>query len=151
MTDVHTKIQRSKNMAAIISKNTKPEITVRKTMYKMGLRYRLHRKDLPGKPDIVLGPINLALFINGCFWHRHVNCKYAYNPKTRKNFWNKKFTDTIKRDIKNNIELEKLGWKSVVIWECETQDQDSLRDQILKIIKLYKIKINNKSTINAVD
>ena len=151
MTDVHTKIQRSKNMAAIISKNTKPEITVRKTMYKMGLRYRLHRKDLPGKPDIVLGPINLALFINGCFWHRRVNCKYAYNPKTRKNFWNKKFTDTIKRDIKNNIELEKLGWKSVVIWECETQDQDSLRDQILKIIKLYKIKINNKSTINAVD
>ena len=151
MTDVHTKKQRSKNMAAIISKNTKPEITVRKTMYKMGLRYRLHRKDLPGKPDIVLGPINLALFINGCVWHRHVNCKYAYNPKTRKNFWNKKFTDTIKRDIKNNIELEKLGWKSVVIWECETQDQDSLRDQILKIIKLYKIKINNKSTINAVD
>ena len=151
MTDVHTKKQRSKNMAAIISKNTKPEITVRKTMYKMGLRYRLHRKDLPGKPDIVLGPVKLALFINGCFWHRHVNCKYAYNPKTRKNFWNKKFTDTLKRDIKNNIELEKLGWKSVVIWECETQDQASLRDQILKIIKLYKIKINNKSTINAVD
>ena len=151
MTDVHTKKRRSKYMAAIRSKNTKPEITVRKTMYKMGLRYRLHRKDLPGKPDIVLGPVKLALFINGCFWHRHVNCKYAYNPKTRKNFWNKKFTDTIKRDIKNNIELEKLGWKSVVIWECETQDQDSLRDQILKIIKLYKIKINNKSTITAVD
>ena len=147
MTDVHTKKQRSKNMAAIISKNTKPEITVRKTMYKMGLRYRLHRKDLPGKPDIVLGLVKLALFINGCFWHRHVNCKYAYNPKTRKNFWNKKFTDTIKRDIKNNIELEKLGWKSVVIWECETQDQDSLRDQILKIIKLYKIKISNSSSI----
>ena len=147
MTDVHTKKQRSKNMAAIISKNTKPEITVRKTMYKIELRYRLHRKDLPGKPDIVLGPVKLALFVNGCFWHRHVNCKYAYNPKTRKNFWNKKFTDTIKRDIKNNIELEKLGWKSVVIWECETQDQDSLRDQILKIIKLYKIKVNNKSTI----
>ena len=146
MTDVHTKKQRSKNMAAIRSKNTKPEITVRKTMYKMGLRYRLHRKDLPGKPDIVLGPVKLALFVNGCFWHRHVNCKYAYNPKTRKNFWNKKFTDTIKRDIKNNIELEKLGWKSVVIWECETQDQDSLRDQILKIIKLYKININNTST-----
>ena len=151
MTDVHTKLQRSKNMAAIRSKNTKPEITVRKTMYKMGLRYRLHKKDLPGKPDIVLGPVKLALFVNGCFWHRHVNCKYAYNPKTRKYFWNKKFTDTIKRDIKNNIELEKLGWKSVVIWECETQDQDSLRDQILKIIKLYKIKINNKSTITAVD
>ena len=146
MTDVHTKKQRSKNMAAIRSKNTKPEITVRKTMYKIGLRYRLHRKDLPGKPDIVLGPVKLALFVNGCFWHRHVNCKYAYNPKTRKNFWNKKFIDTIKRDIKNNIELEKLGWKSVVIWECETQDQDSLRDQILKIIKLYKIKINNTST-----
>ena len=146
MTDVHTKLQRSKNMAAIRSKNTKPEITVRKTMYKMGLRYRLHKKDLPGKPDIVLGPVKLALFVNGCFWHRHVNCKYAYNPKTRKNFWNKKFTDTIKRDIKNNIELKKLGWESVVIWECETQDQDSLRDQILKIIKLYKININNTST-----
>ena len=148
MTDVHTKKQRSKNMAAIRSKNTKPEITVRKTMYKMGLRYRLHRKDLPGKPDIVLGPVKLALFVNGCFWHRHVNCKYAYNPKTRKNFWNKKFTDTIKRDIKNNIELEKLGWKSVVIWECETQDQDFLREKILKIIKLYKIKISNTTSNN---
>ena len=149
--DIVDSNKRSQMMAGIGSKDTKPEIAVRKFLHAKGLRFRLHRKDLPGKPDIVLGPINLALFINGCFWHRHVNCKYAYNPKTRKNFWNKKFTDTIKRDIKNNIELEKLGWKSVVIWECETQDQDSLRDQILKIIKLYKIKINNKSTINAVD
>ena len=104
MTDVHTKKQRSKNMAAIISKNTKPEITVRKTMYKMGLRYRLHRKDLPGKPDIVLGPVNLALFINGCFWHRHVNCKYAYNPKTRKNFWNKCYwKNNTEKNLKRKI------------------------------------------------
>ena len=92
MTDVHTKLQRSKNMAAIRSKNTKPEIAVRKMIYKMGYRYRLHRKDLPGKPDIVFGPMNLALFVNGCFWHRHGNCKYAYNPKTRKIFWNKMYS-----------------------------------------------------------
>ena len=125
-------------MSQIKGSNTKPEIAVRSYLHRNGLRFRIHDKKLPGKPDIALKKYNTAIFIDGCFWHRHVNCKYAYNPKTRKNFWNKKFTDTIKRDIKNNIELEKLGWKSVVIWECETQDQDLLRDQILKIIKLYK-------------
>ena len=134
MTDIINKEQRSWNMSRITAKNTKPEIAVRKMIYKMGYRYRLHRKNLPGKPDIVFGPMNLALFVNGCFWHRHDNCKYTYNPKTRKNFWNKKFTDTIKRDIKNRIELEKLGWKSAVIWECETLDQDVLKDRILNII-----------------
>ena len=132
--DIVSKEKRSEMMSHIKGKNTKPEIAVRKMIYKMGYRYRLHRKDLPGKPDIVFGPMNLALFVNGCFWHRHVNCKYAYNPKTRKNFWNKKFTDTIKRDIKNRIELEKLGWESAVIWECETLDQDVLKDRILNII-----------------
>ena len=137
--DIVSKEKRSEMMSHIKEKNTKPEIAVRKMIYKMGYRYRLHRKDLPGKPDIVFGPMNLALFVNGCFWHRHGNCKYAYNPKTRKNFWNKKFTDTIKRDVKNRIDLERLGWQSAVIWECETLDQDVLRKHIMKIINNERI------------
>ena len=139
MTDIVSREKRSEMMSRIKGKNTQPEIAVRKMIYKMGYRYRLHRKDLPGKPDIVFGPMNLALFVNGCFWHRHGNCKYAYNPKTRKNFWNKKFTDTIKRDVKNRIDLERLGWQSAVIWECETLDQDVLRKRIMKIINNERI------------
>ena len=139
MTDIVSRKKRSEMMSRIKGKNTQPEIAVRKMIYKMGYRYRLHRKDLPGKPDIVFGPMNLALFVNGCFWHRHGNCKYAYNPKTRKNFWNKKFTDTIKRDVKNRIDLKRLGWQSAVIWECETLDQDVLRKRIMKIINNERI------------
>ena len=91
--------QRSRNMAAIKSKNTKPEIAVRKLLHSLGYRFRLHRKDLPGSPDIVLPKYRTAIFVHGCFWHRHENCKYATTPKTRESFWNKKFEDNKKRDL----------------------------------------------------
>ena len=111
--------QRSRNMSAIKSKNTKPEIAVRKLLHSMGYRFRLHRKDLPGSPDIVLPKYKTAIFVHGCFWHRHENCKYASTPKTRKEFWEKKFRENINRDNLNQANLSLKGWKIIIIWECQ--------------------------------
>ena len=126
--------QRSRNMSAIKSKNTKPEIAVRKLLHTMGYRFRLHKKDLPGSPDIVLPKYKTVIFVHGCFWHRHQNCKYASNPKTRVEFWNKKFKDNIERDIKNLEKLKSLGWESKIIWECETKNIDKLREKLIHIM-----------------
>ena len=125
--------QRSRNMSAIKSKNTKPEIKVRKVLYSMGYRFRLHSKDLPGSPDIVLPKYKTVIFVHGCFWHRHENCKYASNPKTRKEFWNKKFTENKKRDSEIQEKIKILDWRSVVIWECETKNIENLRDKIIDV------------------
>ena len=125
--------QRSKNMAAIKSKNTKPEIKVRKVLHSMGYRFRLHSKDLPGSPDIVLPKYKTVIFVHGCFWHRHENCKYASTPKTRKEFWNKKFTENKKRDSEIQEKIKILDWRSVVIWECETKNIEDLRDKIIDV------------------
>ena len=125
--------QRSRNMSAIKSKNTKPEIKVRKLLHSMGYRFRLHSKDLPGSPDIVLPKYKTVIFVHGCFWHRHENCKYASNPKTRKEFWNKKFTENKKRDSEIQEKIKILDWRSVVIWECETKNIENLRDKIIDV------------------
>jgi len=119
MTDVHSKEIRSYNMSRIKGKNTKPEMLVRKFLFANGFRYRLNVKSLPGKPDIVLPKYKTVIFINGCFWHGHEGCRYFVIPKTRTEWWLKKITDTKKRDQIAEIELEKLGWKVIVIWECE--------------------------------
>ena len=125
--------QRSRNMSAIKSKNTKPEIAVRKLLHSMGYRFRLHRKDLPGSPDIVLPKYKTAIFVHGCFWHRHENCKYASHPKTRKEFWENKFKSNVKRDLEIQEKIKNIGWKSVVIWECETKNIENLRDKIIDV------------------
>ena len=125
--------QRSRNMSAIKSKNTKPEIAVRKVLHSMGYRFRLHSKDLPGSPDIVLPKYKTVIFVHGCFWHRHENCKYATTPKTRKEFWNKKFTTNIERDSEIHEKIKNLNWRSVVIWECETKNIENLRDKIIDV------------------
>ena len=125
--------QRSRNMSAIKSKNTKPEIKVRKILHSMGYRFRLHSKDLPGSPDIVLPKYKTVIFVHGCFWHRHENCKYASTPKTRKEFWNKKFTENKKRDLEIQEKIKILDWRSVVIWECETKNIENLRDKIIDV------------------
>ena len=125
--------QRSRNMSAIKSKNTKPEIKVRKLLHSMGYRFRLHSKDLPGSPDIVLPKYKTVIFVHGCFWHRHENCKYASNPKTRQEFWNKKFKENIKRDSDIQEKIKNLDWRSVVIWECETKNIENLRDKIIDV------------------
>ena len=121
--------QRSRNMSAIKSKNTKPEIAVRKLLHSMGYRFRLHRKDLPGSPDIVLPKYKTVIFVHGCFWHRHENCKYATTPKTRKEFWEKKFRENINRDNLNQANLSLKGWKIIIIWECQ------LKGDIKKLIR----------------
>ena len=125
--------QRSRNMSAIKSKNTKPEIKVRKVLHSMGYRFRLHSKDLPGSPDIVLPKYKTVIFVHGCFWHRHENCKYASTPKTRKEFWNKKFTENKKRDSEIQEKIKILDWRSIVIWECETKNIENLRDKIIDV------------------
>jgi DNA mismatch endonuclease (patch repair protein) len=126
--------QRSRNMSAIKSKNTKPEIKVRKILHSMGYRFRLHSKDLPGSPDIVLPKYKTVIFVHGCFWHRHENCKYASTPKTRKEFWNKKFKENIKRDLEIQDKIKNLDWRSVVIWECETKNIENLRGKIIDVL-----------------
>ena len=125
--------QRSRNMSAIKSKNTKPEIAVRRLLHSMGYRFRLHRKDLPGSPDIVLPKYKTVIFVHGCFWHRHENCKYATTPKTREEFWNNKFRSNIERDLEIHEKIKNLNWRSVVIWECETKNMENLRDKIIDV------------------
>ena len=125
--------QRSRNMSAIKSKNTKPEIAVRKLLHSMGYRFRLHRKDLPGSPDIVLPKYKTVIFVHGCFWHRHENCKYASTPKTRQEFWNKKFKKNIERDLEIQETIKNIEWRSVVIWECETKNIDNLKEKIIDV------------------
>ena len=125
--------QRSRNMSAIKSKNTKPEIKVRKVLHSMGYRFRLHSKNLPGSPDIVLPKFKTVIFVHGCFWHRHMNCKYASTPKTRQEFCNKKFEENIKRDSEIQGKIKNLDWRSVVIWECETKNIENLRDKIIDV------------------
>ena len=124
--------QRSRNMSAIKSKNTKPEIKVRKILHSMGYRFRLHSKDLPGSPDIVLPKYKTVIFVHGCFWHRHQNCKYASTPKTRQEFWNKKFNENINRDKINQENLSSKGWKIIIVWECEIKDKDFDLNRLFK-------------------
>ena len=123
-------------MAAIKSKDTKPEIAVRKLLHSLGYRFRLHRKDLPGSPDIVLPKYKTVIFVHGCFWHRHEGCKYATNPKTRESFWNKKFEDNKKRDLEIKEKIKDIGWKSVIIWECEINNLIKDSSEIINKLKI---------------
>jgi len=125
--------ERSKNMTAIKSKNTNPEIKVRKLLHSLGYRFRLHKKELPGSPDIVLKKYKTVVFVHGCFWHRHKECKYASNPKTREEFWNKKFLSNIERDIKVRERIKAAGWKSIVVWECELKDIQKLKKRLIPL------------------
>jgi DNA mismatch endonuclease (patch repair protein) len=123
-------------MSQIHSKDTKPELIVRKWLWHHGYRYRLHRKDLPGKPDIVFPKYNAVIFIHGCFWHRH-NCKYASTPATRKDFWKEKLDGNAKRDKANVQSLIELKWRVLIIWECEIKKWDvALERKIIDFLKL---------------
>ncbi|UEM23988.1 very short patch repair endonuclease [Skermanella mucosa] len=121
--------ERSRNMRAVRSGDTKPEIAVRKLLHRLGYRFRLRRADLPGKPDIVLPRYKLVVFVHGCFWHRH-DCKRATIPKTRTDFWETKLSANAARDARVLKSLQELGWRSVVIWECETRDHDLIAGRI---------------------
>ncbi|MGH2648076.1 MAG: very short patch repair endonuclease [Ginsengibacter sp.] len=118
MADVHDKATRSYNMSRIKGKNTKPEMLVRKFLHANGYRYRLHDKYLPGKPDIVLPKYKTVIFVHGCFWHGHKNCKYFVVPKTRTEWWLNKINGNIANDAKAAKALKKEGWKIINLWEC---------------------------------
>jgi DNA mismatch endonuclease (patch repair protein) len=117
-------------MARVRGTNTKPEMFVRRTLHSMGYRFRLHRRDLPGKPDIVLPNLNTAIFVHGCYWHRHAGCKRATMPHTRTEFWENKFARTIVRDKEHHEKLTGAGWNVVTIWECELRDGDEFRKNL---------------------
>lgn len=117
-------------MSRIKGTNTKPEKIIRKMLHKMGYRFRLHRKDLPGKPDIVLPKYNKVIFVNGCFWHGHRNCKKAELPESNRDFWKEKIRKTQLRDKKSNRQLKNLGWNVLTIWQCELINEEKLLGKI---------------------
>ena len=130
MPDVHDPATRSRNMAAIRGRDTKPELLIRSGLHRQGYRFRVNRKDLPGKPDIVLSRFHAVIFVHGCFWHRHKGCKNASNPKTKKTFWREKFKANVERDRKVQKELKSMGWSIQIIWECELSDPEEVRKSL---------------------
>lgn len=136
MTDTLTREKRSWNMSRIKGKDTKPEIVLRSLLHKSGLRFRLHEKKLSGRPDIVLPRYKTAIFVHGCFWHRHQGCRYAYMPKTRIEFWKEKFERTVQRDIEKNKALAAEGWHVFTAWECELKEAPGkVEERILKLLR----------------
>ena len=127
--DSLTPEKRSRLMARIRDKDTKPEWIVRRLVHSMGFRFRLHRKDLPGAPDLVLPAMSKAIFVHGCFWHRH-RCRLTTTPKTNVRFWNNKFSENVLRDKKNIRRLKRAGWAVLVIWECQTNDAALLEKRL---------------------
>lgn len=135
--DKISKDKRSKNMSAIRSKNMKPEMIVRRLVHSLGFRYRLHKKELPGKPDLVFGARKKVIFVHGCFWHQHdnPNCLDGSLPKSRREYWVPKLEKNVSRDKSNLEQLSTLGWKTLVIWECETKDVSALRRRITEFLE----------------
>jgi DNA mismatch endonuclease (patch repair protein) len=117
-------------MRAVKRAHTKPEITVRKALHSLGLRFRLHRRDLPGSPDIVLPKYRAVILVHGCFWHRHPGCRYASTPKTRQEYWLPKFAANVERGARKNAQLQELGWRVIMEWECETKQELLLAERL---------------------
>jgi DNA mismatch endonuclease, patch repair protein len=122
-------------MSCISGKNTKPELIVRSLLHHMGYRFRLHRKDLPGKPDIILPKYKKVIFIHGCFWHGHKNCPRSKRPTTNKEFWHKKIDRNIHHDKEIVSNLKESGWDILIVWTCEIKDLNHLKDKILNFLE----------------
>ena len=135
MTDIMDRKRRSELRAAIRTRDTAPELVVRRIAHRMGLRFRLHRKDLPGRPDLVIPKHRLAVFVHGCFWHRHEGCRFASMPKSRTRFWTEKFAANVDRDAYQEVALRKLGWRVLVIWQCETKDETVVEHRLAGLIQ----------------
>lgn len=135
MVDIYSRKERSRIMASISGQETKPEILVRSFLFKHDFRFRKNVKSLPGKPDIVLPKYKTVIFVNGCFWHGHKKCKASTLPETRKEFWTNKIKANIDRDKRIISELEKLGWKVIIIWQCEIKTIDRREKRFKKLIK----------------
>ena len=133
MPDVYDQTQRSKVMRSVKSENTKPEVIVRQMLHALGYRFRLHRSDLPGKPDIVLPRHRKVIFVHGCFWHQHPNCKDAERPQSNTNYWNRKFDRNVQRDQEHMSALRESSWSVLVVWTCETRN----KDQLLQMLEAF--------------
>lgn len=129
-----TQQARSANMAKVKGVDTRPELAVRRVLHALGYRFRLHRRDLPGRPDIVLPKFRTVIFVHGCFWHRHRGCKRTTTPHTRTDFWQTKFARTVERDLKQREQLEGAGWRVVTLWECATGDREALATTLKAIL-----------------
>ncbi|MGV1758888.1 very short patch repair endonuclease [Rhizobium sp. A22-96] len=128
-----TSEHRSWLMSRVRGKDTTPEMRVRKAAHSLGFRYRLHRRDLPGKPDLCFPKRKIAIFVHGCFWHRHKGCRKASLPKSRTEYWCQKFASNVERDERTEAALVALGWKVHVIWECQTKSEVELRERLLQL------------------
>lgn len=129
--------ERSRQMALVRGKDTKPEMKVRQLVHRLGYRYRLHRRDLPGSPDLVFPGRRKVIFVHGCFWHRHPDpaCKLARMPKSRIEFWGPKLTANAERDVRNQAALEAMGWKVLILWECGLESEHDLADRIVGFLE----------------
>lgn len=151
MADVKTPEQRSRNMAAIKGKDTKPEMIVRKYLFSRGLRFRVQVRKLPGTPDIVLPKYKTAIFVNGCFWHGHEGCKYFRLPKSNVEFWKEKIERNIERDKESMQALFDLGWKVVRVWECELRNKANREDTLNKIYNSITTSGNSGYSLEETD
>jgi len=135
MVDRLTPERRSWLMSRVRGKNTTPELIVRKLTHRLGYRFRLHRKDLPGKPDLVFPVRKKIIFVHGCFWHRHKDCPKATMPKSNVKIWREKFHGNVERDKRNVTLLENVGWEVMTIWQCETKDIVTLENQLKRFLR----------------
>lgn len=149
MVDRLTPEHRSWNMSRICGANTKPEKRVRSILHANGYRFRLHRKTLPGKPDIVLPKYNSIILVHGCFWHRHAGCRFAYSPKSRIDFWREKFARNVQRDKENLTALRSLDWKVMVVWECQTAQVEQLAGELRDFLNSSALSPENTMNIGA--
>ena len=150
MSDIFDKRRRSELMARIRARDTAPELSVRRIAHRMGLRFRLHRKDLPGCPDLVLPKHRLVVFVHGCFWHRHRGCSRASTPKSRVRFWTEKLAANVARDRRTEAAVRALGWRVLVIWECETRHTVALQHRLAAVTTRGGSAAESESTVSPV-
>jgi DNA mismatch endonuclease (patch repair protein) len=154
MTDIMTPEQRRFCMSQIKGKNTKPEIVVRKWLWRNGYRYRINDKRFPGKPDIVISRLKTVIFINGCFWHGHTSCNKFKLPKTNTQFWSTKITRNQERDAANHTQLKLMGWTVLIVWECQLKRQNlinTLQALTVRLSQIYLSQFKPKPTTYAID
>lgn len=151
MTDVFTDEKRSWVMSRIRSKNTSPEMKVRSMLHRMGYRFRLHRRDLPGTPDIVLPMYKTVILVHGCFWHHHNGCRFAYIPKSRTEFWRRKLESNAARDERAAVELGDLGWHVEVVWECELASNQKADERIQSLLSTLRHRVDTSCFNNLVN
>lgn len=134
MPDLVSASVRSRIMSSVKQRHTKPEMLVRSLLHRLGYRFRLHQKDLPGRPDIVLPKYRTAIFVHGCFWHQHRNCGKSRRPSSNQEYWNKKLDENISRDKRKEDELSQLGWRVAIVWQCDTSDLDVLSGKLKNLL-----------------